>query len=624
MAMRRRTLLGAAALAAAPDPMPARAQAALPPAETIPLWRWGTSYPNFDRWAALGISGSFVGALRDPPDANQVASVRRMLDAAQRAGHAFGLYLHPLNSARWGALGSADPSSPQVRDHAMATLNAWMSAVGDHPALRHMLLNSEYPPRWQGQANALTATMAKAAKAQRPDLITWTDPWRDAPLPVPAGVDVLGSWTYGHPHPLRQTIVPFLRAGAGADRAVMQTVSLYLPTRWSAAAEEAGAWRIAPPAPAATALWLAFAQAPEFLSIYAPSTADPFSSEPARRDISGPETWAALGQVHANAIAPFGPVLRACRPITARTALVLAAGAVAALPAASLTVGWHAEQAWPWAAMLAQAGIEFRVLLDSDLARPGALDAFETVLVPFVTGLPESTRAVLAATIAAKKRVVTGAAFPGARVFAADFAWLRQVDGGLATPLPQARARQRLNEATQRLLRVLEPSARDARHNPDVFVAQHDGGAVRWAVLVNLALESSAGANGTYADRGQARRQQVFLPSPQGAVWVEAPRRAVLRAAVLANEADLLLDLPEAGGTVLARLPGPPTAPRLERSGTGAVLRAPFPGVLPYDVTLGATTRRHATARDGTLALPAARGLVATCALSGKRAVLDI
>jgi hypothetical protein len=620
MAMRRRTLLGAAALAAAP----AGAQVALPPAATIPLWRWGTSYPNFDRWAALGISGSFVGALRDPPDANQISSVRRMLDAAERAGHAFGLYLHPLNSARWGAPGSADPSSPQVRDHAMATLQAWMAAVGDHRALRHMLLNSEYPPRWQAQANALTSAMAKAAKAMRPDLITWTDPWRDAPLAVPAGVDVLGSWTYGHPLALRQLIVPFLRAGAGPDRAVMQTVSLYLPTRWSAAAEEAGAWRIAPPAPAATALWLAFAQAPEFLSIYAPSTADPFSSEPARRDISGPETWAALGQVHANAIAPFGPVLRACRPLAARTALVLSAGAVASLQAASLTVGWHAEQAWPWAAMLAQAGIEFRVLLDSDLARPGALEGFDTVLVPFVAGLPESTRAALTAALAARKHVVTGAAFPGARVFAAEFGWLRQVDGGLASRLPQARARQRLAEATQRLLRVLEPNARDARHNPDVFVAQHDGGAVRWVVLVNLALESSAGANGTYADRGQPRRQQAFLPSPPDAVWIEAPRRAVLRAPFLANEAELMLDLPASGGTVLARLPGPPAAPRLERTATGAVLRAPFPGVMPYDVTLGGTTRRYATSRDGTLALPAARGLVATCALSGNRAVLDI
>ena len=36
---------------------------------------------------------------------------------------------------------------------------------------------------------------------------------------------------------LRPWLVPFLRAGAGPGRKVMQTVRLFLPTRWAAAAE---------------------------------------------------------------------------------------------------------------------------------------------------------------------------------------------------------------------------------------------------------------------------------------------------------------------------------------------------------------------------------------------------
>lgn len=610
----RRALLATPLLATT-----AHAQPTLPPAQTIPLWRWGTAYPNFDQWAGLGISGSFVGALRDPPDAAQVASVRRMLDAAGRAGHAFGLYLHPLNSARFGRPGTADPASPEVRAHAMATLDGWMGAVGEHPALRHMLLNSEYPARWQQPAAALTAAMAIAARRRRPDLITWTDPWRDAPLRVPPGVDVLGSWTYGHPHPLRQLIVPFLRAGAGEGRAVMQTVSLYLPTRWSAANEEAGAWRIAPAAPSATALWLAFAQAPEFLAVYAPSTADPFG-----RDATGMDTWQALQRVHDAGIAPFGPVLRACRPEVPRAALVLSASAVAAIGNAR-TVGWDAEQAWPWAAMLAKCGVPFRVLLDEDFADPGLLAGFDAIVVPFVAGLPDATRAQLAAAIAARKRVVTGSAFPSARVFQADFSYLRQVDAGLATPLPYIRAERRLHETAHRLSRVLDGVAQTARHDGDVFVATHDGGAVRWNVVVNLALESGAGAAGTYADRAGPRRQQLLLPTAPDAVWIDATRRTVLRTPGRMTEAGLLLDLPDAGGAVLAMLPGPPAAPHLERDAAGARLRAPFAGVMPYDVTLGGLSRRYATARDGTLALPGVRGrVVATCALSGEAAALDI
>jgi hypothetical protein len=571
----RRAVLATPFLAAAP------ARAWQRPAswvETMPLLRWGIAYPNFDRWAAFGISGSFVGALRDPPDANQVASVKRMLDAAQRAGHAFGLYLHPLNSARFGPAGSANPASPEVRAHAMATLSGWMDAVGDHPALRHMLLNSEYPARWQQPAAVLTAAMAIAAKRRRPDLLTWTDPWRDAPTRVPPGVDMLGSWTYGHPHPLRQLIVPFLRAGAGADRAVMQTVSLYLPVRWSAAAEEQGAWRIAPPDPSAIALWLAFAQAPVFLSIYAPSTADPFGPQ-----AQGLETWQALGKVHATAIAPFASVLRRCQPVPATVDVLLAAVDVSRLAAATRAPGWDAEQAWPLAAMLAMQGIPFAVRLEGDA---------------------ESGRPTLRLADAPQ-----------------DVAFLRGVDGGLANRIAAADAAQRLAAMSEALARRLGQGVRTARHAPETFHAAHDGGAVTWHVLVNHALEGPRGA--TYREAGRARRETLSLRAPPGRVWWDAIARRRIAARDEGGFATLTLDLPASGGTVLASLPAPPTAPRLERRAPGTVLQAPFAGVMPYDVTAGDVTQRVATERDGTLVL--SPGPVrATCALSGQSATLDI
>jgi hypothetical protein len=540
------------------------------------LWRWGTAYPRYADWAQFGISGSFVGALRDPPEAAQVASVTRMLDAAERAGHAFGLYLHPLHSARFGAAGSADPANAEVRAHAMATLRGWMEAVGAHPGLRHMLLNSEYPPRWQRPAAALTAEMALAAKARRGDLRTWSDPWRDAPIRVPPGIDALGTWTYGHPHPLRQLVVPFLRAGAGPGRAVMQTVSLYLPTRWSAAAEETGAWRIAPPDPSAIALWLVFAQAPEMLSVYAPSTADPFGTE-----AQGLETWQALGRVHATAIAPFGPVLRACRPATPTVDILLAGSAVAAIPAAARAPGWDAEQAWPLAAMLAMQGIPFAVRLegDADSGRP---------------------------TIGLDRRP--------------DVAFLRGVDGGLASRIAAADAAARLAAMSEALARTLPATARTARQAPETFHAAHDGGVATWHVLVNHALSGPAGA--TYRETGVARRETLSLRAPAGRVWWDALARRRLDARDEGGFATLTLDLPAAGGTVLVALPAPPAAPTLERAAAGTRLRAPFPAVLPYDVTQGGTTRRLATARDGTLSLPPGP-VRAVCALTVQAAALD-
>jgi hypothetical protein len=459
----------------------------------------------------------------------------------------------------------------------MATLAGWMDAVGQHPALRHMLLNSEYPARWQAPAAALTAAMATEATRRRQDLLTWTDPWRDAPLRVPDGVDILGSWTYGHPHPLRQLLVPFLRAGAGPNRPVMQTVSLYLPTRWSAANEEAGTWRIAPPAPSAMALWLAFAQAPDFLAIYAPSTADPFGPQ-----AQGLETWQALGRVHAAAIAPFGPVLRRCSPAAPAVDILLAADAVARLAPAARAPGWDAEQAWPLAAMLAMQGIPFAVRL---------------------AGEPDRGRPTL--SLADPRQ---------------DVAFLRGVDAGLANRIAAADAAQRLAAMSEALARRLGPGARTARHAPETFHAAYDGGAVTWHVLVNLALDGPPGA--TYRETGRARRETLSLRAPPGRVWWNAMTRQRTEARDEGGFATLTLELPAAGGVVLASLPAPPTAPRLERAAGGIVIHAPFAGVMPYDVIARGGTRRIATRPDGR-AMWDFGPLRITCALSGLTATLD-
>lgn len=534
--------------------------------------------------------------------------MRAALDQAQAIGHALGLYLHPLLNPRWGAPGSADPADPAVRAHAMATLDGWMAAVGEHPGLAHLLLNSEYAARWQRQTAQLTAEMAKAAKARRPGLLTWTDPWRDAPVRLPPGVDALGSWSYGHPHPLRLWITPFLHAGAGAGRKVMQTASLFVPARWSASGEEAGAWRILPPDPAALSLWLAFAQAPDILAVYAPSTADPFAQPPQDPLTFSPSTWPALKAVHSAAIAPFGPVLRQCRPVRAGIALVLSAPALAAVPAAARPPGWEAELAWPVAAMLVMQGFPFEVKLDEDFSAPGALAADQAAVVPFAAGLPDALRRALA----------------GRRVIAPSFdlGFLRLVDGGLANRLGAEEAASRLARLAEGLARELPPAARMARHDPDLAVGHHAGGAVTWHVAVNLALAGAAGA--TFRDRGVARRAGLGLRAAPGTMFFDARARRALPARFADGFAELALDLPAAGGAIIAALPGEPGPPRLEPAPGGALLRAPFAGVMAYDLATGGVTRRVATGADGTHAIAARGPIRATCALTGASAALDI
>lgn len=535
--------------------------------------------------------------------------MRQALDQALALGHALGLYLHPLFSARWGRPGSADPADPAVRAHAMATLDGWMAAVGNHPALVHMLLNSEYAARWQRQTAALTAAMALAAKRSRPDLLTWTDPWRDAPLRLPPGVDCLGSWSYPHPHPLRPWIVPFLRAGAGRGRQVMQTVSVFQPARWAAAAEETDAWRILPPDPAAIALWLAFAQAPDIITVYAPSTADPFAQPPQDPATFSPSTWLALQAVHSAAIAPFGPVLRACRPARAGVALVLSATALRAVPSAVRPPGWEGELAWPVAAMLVMRGFPFDVLLEEDFAAGDPLGPYQAAVLPFAAHLPEAVRRHLSG------HHVVEPAF--------DFGFLRLVDGGLANRLGAAEAAERLARLSAELAARLPEGARGSRHDAGLALGQHQGGVVDWHVAVNLALEGPAAA--TFRDRGVARRAELSLRAAEGRVFYDALARRPLPARFAGGFAELALDLPAAGGAVIAALPGQPGPPRLERAPGGALLRAPFAGVMAYALEAGGAAPRHvATAADGSLRLAAAGRLRATCVLTGQQAVLDI
>lgn len=528
--------------------------------------------------------------------------MRAALDQAQAIGHALGLYLHPLNSTRFGAPGSADPRDPAVRAHALATLEGWLGALADHPGLAHLLLNSEYAARWHGPAMALTAEMARAARTRRADLLVWTDPWRDVVVRVPPGVDCLGSWTYGHPHPLRQWIVPFLRAGAGPGRQVMQTVSLWLATRWTAGAEEAGAWQLTPPDPAAIALWLAFAQAPDILSVYAPSPVDPFAQPPQDPSRFPPGTWQALAAIARDVVEPFGPVLAACRPVPAKVALLLSAGHVPAVGGPARPPGWDGEVAWPLAAMLVMQGFPFEVLLDEDLS----------------AGIPARFEAVLGAFGARP-----GAAAARAVVASdAAFGFLRGVDGGLASRIPATDAHARLSRMAEALAARLPPSARMARHDPDLAVGHHQGGAATWHVVVNTRLSGAAGA--TYLDRGVAREADVAVRAAPGTVFLDALGRRPVPARFADNFATLRLSLPAAGGVILAALPAAPGPPRLERAEGGALLRAPFAGVLPYDVTAGGTTRRVATAADGTRRIAGTGRLSATCALTGAQATLDI
>ncbi len=280
--------------------------------ERLPVWRWGGGGNNLAWWTQRGFTGGFTGAVRDPvdrTDPSRIEALRRRYDEATRYDFELGMYIYPLLSTKLAGQSSLlclrpdgsrvtkpkrrlYPLEPPVVEHAAAVAESWMALLGEYPALRHVMLCSEWQtpfcvnetavklarkeigldlrklitdkgrikpfdrsriadgpidddnPRyrflqwwWQrGHGVApLNERMHAIVKRHRRDTITWHEPYRLAPVRYShKGLDCIGTWTYGHPDIKRLCYTTYLQAAARPERQlVQQDITLFVYGRFA-------------------------------------------------------------------------------------------------------------------------------------------------------------------------------------------------------------------------------------------------------------------------------------------------------------------------------------------------------------------------------------------------------
>ncbi|MCP4640814.1 MAG: hypothetical protein GY851_10290, partial [bacterium] len=336
------------------------------------------------------------------------------------------------------------PLEPAVVDHAKRVTDSWLAAYGSHPGLRHVMLNSEVQPpfcvndvavraaqeeigldarkfvndkgwvvgqgshapkngiledandryrflQWWWQRGHGTAPMQEAQNAiikrHDPDLITWHEPYRLAPVRGShKGLDLIATWTYGHPDIKRLCYTTYMQAAARPEgQLVQQDITLFVYGRFAIPLDESTAdlsadfagkdpYFTAGPDYAREAMWLVLSQRPDVLCFYSAGRLSP--DRPGQDPYyASPATFEAIREMGDSLVKPYGPLIKACRRAEARVAVLMSAASTWFSSSARLA-GYDNEQTLPFASLLMMNHVPFEVVLDDDIAE-GALERYD-------------------------------------------------------------------------------------------------------------------------------------------------------------------------------------------------------------------------------------------------------
>ena len=203
------------------------------------------------------------------------------------------------DGSRYGApKARVHPLVPAVIEHGKAVASSWLELLDEYPSLRHVMFCSEYQTpysvnpevvelakeeigldirqfltekgglksggtvtggiidddhphyrflQWWWQRGHGTAVfneaLAPVVKARRPDVLTWHEPYRLAPVRGShRGLDCIATWTYGYPDIKRLCYTTYLQAAARpARQLVQQDITLYVYGKFAVQLDESTA-----------------------------------------------------------------------------------------------------------------------------------------------------------------------------------------------------------------------------------------------------------------------------------------------------------------------------------------------------------------------------------------------
>ncbi len=360
---------------------------------------------------------------------------------------------------------------------------------------------------WWKRGNGLAplnANMAKSVKAKRPDVLTWHDPYRLAPVLDTSAdkLDIMTTWTYGHPDIKRLSYTTVLQAAARpAHQKVMPTITLFVYKYFVQPIEDSTAnmgmdspgsdpYFTQGPDYARQAMWLNISQRPDMLAFYygGSLTPDNTTLDPT---INSPETFDAIGEVSRELVEPYGPALLQTKRQKARVAVLLSAASIWFNGPKGME-GYANESILPFCSLLMMNHVPFEVIFDDDIAA-GRLDDYDALCIPRGDTLRRSDYEKITEFAKAGKTIIATdtlrAEIPGAQIVELNFDFQNALDGtrlakGTAITADEFRSQnEALAAQLQPLVSQFATSVR--ADSPRVLLSTLESGKVSYIFAVN-------------------------------------------------------------------------------------------------------------------------------------------
>jgi len=426
--------------------------------------------------------------------------------------------------------------------------------------------------RGHGTAGA-NAEMAKALKAARPDVITWHEPYRLAPVRNShAGLDMIGTWTYGWPDIKRLVYTTYLQAAARpAGQKVQQNITLYVYGRTAVALKESTAEFdhdfagkdpsfTAGPDYAREAMWIVFSQRPDVMAFYAAGALS-FEKTSLDPSVYSPETYAAIGETARLLVKPYGPAVLDAQRLRPRVA-VLASAVGKWFQPTPKTAGYPCEATLPYATLLMRNQVPFDVLLDDDIIE-GKAKEYALLVLPVSGTVTARMAEQLRAFVAGGGKVIANQPFrldlPGVALTDFDFSHQQRMSGTLYPKHVTADQDREIMEGyASKLSELLKGVDRPvSASSPRVLANGLDGGAARYHFLINDD-RTSGPRYGKYQLRhelGVAQTTKVSVAIDGRPALYDALARKAVKYAVEQDRAVFDVTMPAARGKLIVALP---------------------------------------------------------------------
>jgi len=382
---------------------------------------------------------------------------------------------------------------------------AWMEV--DARECEDGIVSDDYPSyrfwKWWWErghgTNAVNEEMAKILKTARPDILTWHEPYRLAPVRKShRGLDMVVTWTYGHPEIRRLCYANYLRAAARPDaQRIGQDITLFvyghfvMPLKRSTArGDSAGRdpYYTAGPDYAREATWLVFSQRPDVLMYYAAGSLH-FANMTLDPAVTSPEPLDAIGEVSRALIEPYGPAVLDCRPLKSEVA-VLASAAGVWFPEGKRPPGYPNDATVPYATLLMRNHVPFDVLLDDDVAE-GRLKGYRLLVMPYSPTLTQTMATRIEEFTSRGGRAIANRPFrahlPSVTVTDYDLSCWYRLSGRRTKDMItydeyEATMERHARRLAEHLTGLSHPASSDA---PRVMTNSLDGGDVHYHFFIN-------------------------------------------------------------------------------------------------------------------------------------------